>query len=148
MWKIRNLRDLILHIVEIQALQRLVIIDKNAASLSVPYLYWSGSNYRTEIACFWELLLRWVMWSFYFPHGKHICAIWRHGVTTNSGDSYGHKLCSTHSEFVFICYERDFMSNLHKSQQYDLIDMLNDTSRYLDGIFIIDNRELRNIFLI
>ena len=34
------------------------------------------------------------------------------------------------------------MSNLHKSkQQYDLIDMLNDTSRYLDDIFTIDTPE-------
>ena len=41
-------------------------------------------------------------WSFYFPHGKHICAILRHRWSTNSGDSYGHRLCSTHSGFVFI----------------------------------------------
>ena len=33
------------------------------------------------------------------------------------------------------------MSNLHKSKQYNLIDMLNDTSRYLDDIFIMDNPE-------
>ena len=33
------------------------------------------------------------------------------------------------------------MSNLHKSKQYDLIDMFNDTSGYLDDIFIIDNPE-------
>ena len=33
------------------------------------------------------------------------------------------------------------MSNLHKSKQYDLIDMLNDTSRYLDDTFTIDNPE-------
>ena len=38
-------------------------------------------------------------------------------------------------------YERDFMSKFHKSYQYDLIDMLNDTSRYLDDIFTIDNPE-------
>ena len=31
------------------------------------------------------------------------------------------------------------MSNLHKSNQYDLIDIFNDTSRYLDNIFSIDN---------
>ena len=31
------------------------------------------------------------------------------------------------------------MSGLHKSKRHDLIDMLNDTSRYLDDIFIIDN---------
>ena len=31
------------------------------------------------------------------------------------------------------------MSNLHKSKRFDLIDKLNDTSRYLDDIFIIDN---------
>ena len=41
----------------------------------------------------------------------------------------------------FFCYERDFMSNLHKSKQYGLIDMFNDTSRYLDDIFTIDNPE-------
>ena len=33
------------------------------------------------------------------------------------------------------------MSNLHKSKQYDLIDMFNDTSRYLDDIFTLDNPE-------
>ena len=33
------------------------------------------------------------------------------------------------------------MSNLHKSKQYDLMDMFNDTSRYLDDIFTIDNPE-------
>ena len=33
------------------------------------------------------------------------------------------------------------MSNHHKSKQYDLIDMFNDTSRYLDDIFTIDNPE-------
>ena len=38
-------------------------------------------------------------------------------------------------------YERDFMSNLHKSKRYDLIDMFNNTSRYLDDIFTIDNPE-------
>ena len=40
-----------------------------------------------------------------------------------------------------FCYERGFMSNLHKSKRYDLIDMFNDTSPYLDDIFTIDNPE-------
>ena len=35
--------------------------------------------------------------------------------------------------------ERDFMSNLQKSKRFDLIDKFNDTSRYLDDIFTIDN---------
>ena len=30
------------------------------------------------------------------------------------------------------------MSHLHKSKQYDFINMFNDTSRYLDDIFTID----------
>ena len=80
------------------------------------------------------------MWSFYFPHLKHKCAIWRHGLSPNSWDSDGHKLCSTHSG-VFFCYDRDFMSNLHKSKRHDLKDMFNDTSRYIDDIFTIDNPE-------
>ena len=33
------------------------------------------------------------------------------------------------------------MSNLHESKQYDLIDMFNDTSRYLDDVFTFDNPE-------
>ena len=36
------------------------------------------------------------------------------------------------------------MSNLHKSKQYDLIDMFNDNSQYLDDIFTIDNPEFKN----
>ena len=41
------------------------------------------------------------------------------------------------ADLFLFCYERDFMSNLHKSKQYDLID----TSRYFDDIFTIDNPE-------
>ena len=33
------------------------------------------------------------------------------------------------------------MSDLHKSYRSGLIDMFNDTSRYLDDIFTIDNPE-------
>ena len=45
------------------------------------------------------------------------------------------------ADLFLFCYERDFMSSLHKSKRYDLIDMFNDTSRYLDDIFTIDNPE-------
>ena len=45
------------------------------------------------------------------------------------------------ADLFLFCYERDFMSKLHKSKQYDLIDMFNDTSRCLDAIFTIDNPE-------
>ena len=40
--------------------------------------------------------------AFTFLVGKYICAIWRHGLSINSGNSYRHKLCSTHIGFVFI----------------------------------------------
>ena len=42
-------------------------------------------------------------------------------------------------EYFLYCYDRDFMSNLQKSKRFDLIDKFNDTSRYIDDIFIIDN---------
>ena len=45
------------------------------------------------------------------------------------------------ADLFLFCYERKFMSNLHKSKWYDLIDMFNDTSWYLDDIFTIDNPE-------
>ena len=37
------------------------------------------------------------------------------------------------------------MSILHKSKQHDLIDMFYDTSRYVDDIFTIDNREFEKL---
>ena len=47
------------------------------------------------------------------------------------------------ADLCLYCYERDFMSNLHKSKRFDLIDKnidkFNDTSRYLEDIFTIDN---------
>ena len=45
------------------------------------------------------------------------------------------------ADLFLHCYERDFMSDLQKSKRFDLIDMFNDTSRYLDDIFTIDNPE-------
>ena len=33
------------------------------------------------------------------------------------------------------------MSNLQKSKRFDVIDKINDTSRYLDDIFTIHNPE-------
>ena len=43
------------------------------------------------------------------------------------------------ADLFLYCYERDFMSNLQKSKRFDLIDKFNDTSRYRDDIFTIDN---------
>ena len=45
------------------------------------------------------------------------------------------------ADLILLCYERDFMSNIHKSKWCELIDMFNDTSRYLDDIFTIDYPE-------
>ena len=45
------------------------------------------------------------------------------------------------ADWFSFCYERDFMSDLHKSKQYVLIDRFNDTSWCLDDIYTIDNLE-------
>ena len=73
-------------------------------------------------------------------YGKHICAIWWHGISTNSRDSYGHKLCFTYSRLILYCYERALCLNF---TNLSVIDMFNDTSRYLDDIFTIDNPEFK-----
>ena len=53
--------------------------------------------------------------------------IWWHDISTNSRDSYGTN-CAPHIADLFLyCYERDFMSELHKSKRHDLIDMFNET---------------------
>ena len=43
------------------------------------------------------------------------------------------------ADLFLYCYEKDFMSNLQKSKRFDLIYKFNDTSRYHDDIFTIDN---------
>ena len=46
------------------------------------------------------------------------------------------------AESFLYCKEREFMSNLQKSKRFDLINKFNDTCRYLDDIFTIDNPTL------
>ena len=53
----------------------------------------------------------------------------------------GHQGSSVRTVDILYCYERDFMTDLHNSKRHDLIDMFNDTSRYIDIIFTIDNPE-------
>ena len=47
------------------------------------------------------------------------------------------------ADLFLYCYETDFISELHKSMRHDLMDMFNDTSRYLYIIFTIDNPEFK-----
>ena len=51
------------------------------------------------------------------------------------------------ADLFLYSYERDFMSHRHKSKRYDLIDMFNDTARYLDGMFTNDNPEFEKHIL-
>ena len=39
------------------------------------------------------------------------------------------------ADLFLFSNEKDFMSDLHKSKHYDLIDMFNDISEFLDDIF-------------
>ena len=43
------------------------------------------------------------------------------------------------ADIFLFCYERDFMLNLSKSNQIDLIQKFNRTSRYIDDILNMDN---------
>ena len=42
------------------------------------------------------------------------------------------------ADLFLFCYERDFMKSLSREIQADIIEAFNSTSRYLDGILIID----------
>ena len=43
------------------------------------------------------------------------------------------------ADLFLYCYERDFMLSLDSDKQADIISAFNDTSRYLDDIFNMDN---------
>ena len=64
--------------------------------------------------------------------GKHL--------STDAWDSNRYKLCIAHIRFVLILLrEGIYVYNLLKSKKFDLVDILSDTSRYLDDILTIDN---------
>ena len=44
------------------------------------------------------------------------------------------------ADLFLYCYERYFMLSLKPDTQSDIIEAFNNTSRYLDDIFNIDNR--------
>ena len=43
------------------------------------------------------------------------------------------------ADLFLYCYERDFMLSLSEDKQQDVIVAFNNTSRYLDDIFNLDN---------
>ena len=43
------------------------------------------------------------------------------------------------ADLLLFCYEKDFMLSLSEDAQSDVIEALNCTSRYLDGLLNIDN---------
>ena len=50
------------------------------------------------------------------------------------------------ADLFLYCYERDFMLSLDREKQANVISAFNDTSRYLDDIFNMDNPYFDNIF--
>ena len=44
------------------------------------------------------------------------------------------------ADLFLFCYERDFMLSLSDNNQTDIIEAFNSTSRYLDDLLNIDNR--------
>ena len=87
------------------------------------------------------LVLRGVMWSFYFPHGNiyvQFDGMVYQQIVGIPMDTYCAPLIV--DSFLY-CYDRDIMSHIYKSNRHDLKDMFNDTFRYLDDIFTIDNPE-------
>ena len=93
---------------------------------------------QQEIWLVYMLDLHWVMWSVYYPHGKYTQF---DGIVYQQivGIPMGTNCAPLIADLFLYCYERDFVSNLQKSKRFDLIDKFNDTSRYLDDIFTIDN---------
>ena len=43
------------------------------------------------------------------------------------------------ADLFLFCYERGFMKSLTREKRYDMIDVFNSTSRYLDDLLNIDN---------
>ena len=55
------------------------------------------------------------------------------------GISMGTNCAPLVADLFLFCYERDFMLSLSDSNQSDIIEAFNSTSRYLDDLLNIDN---------
>ena len=82
---------------------------------------------------------------FYFPRGK-IYMYNFEGMAYQQivGIPIGTNCAPLIADLLSYCYDRDYMSQLHKSERCDLINTFNNTSQYLDDIFTIDNLEFEN----
>ena len=81
----------------------------------------------------------------------YICAIWWHSIPTNSGDFYGHKLCSAYIRLIFILLREGFYV---KPPEIQTVWRHRQVQRYLSmiSIFMIYSQlitlNLLSIFLI
>ena len=65
---------------------------------------------------------------FYFPHGKHICAIWWYGMPTNSGDSYGN-YCK-HILFARTLFSRNFAKDAKNNVLGNIFFCMDHKTKY------------------
>ena len=64
------------------------------------------------------------------------------------GISMGTNCAPIVADLILYCYEPDFMICLKPETQADVIDAFNNSSRYLDDIFNIDNEKFYVSFLL
>ena len=68
-------------------------------------------------------------------------------IFTLTGFTFHFTNCAPLVRDLFLyCYERDFMLSLKSDTQADIIEAFNNTSRYLDDIFNIDNPFFDTLF--
>ena len=83
--------------------------------------------------------LHWVMCSFYFPRGKHIYAIWWHGISTDRGIPLGTNCNSLIADLFFINMRGSScltFTNLNGMTSYTCLTIY--TPWCIDNIFTID----------
>ena len=72
---------------------------------------------------------------------ENVCAIRKQSISVIVGIPMIRNYATLKADLFLFYYERNFMSNSHKSKHYDLIASFYDISRDLVAIFTIDNRE-------
>jgi len=73
-------------------------------------------------------------------------AVYRQVIGIPMGIPMGTNCAPLVADLFLYCYERDFMLSLKSDTQSDIIEACNNTSRYLDDIFDIDNPFFDTLF--
>ena len=82
---------------------------------------WGCLSNQPEIWLVYMLTCAELCEALHFSLKIYMCAVWWHGLWTKRGDSFGHKLCSTYSGFIYILLWEGFFVKPSEIKRFEFV---------------------------